>query len=250
LYAFSTHARKKILVFNKFRATWALPLTHLPAKRPPGVDVGGVQVRTTTRRFPAFTPQYLNKFFVKVFNCGVCRQFYSTLQEKMEIRNVVTSVNFECKFDLKHLLASFKGDIEASRAFNAVILRINGKSFCQAFPNGKCIVSGGKSVEESTSLAEAYQSIFLDLGYSATISRLAVVNIVATFDLGRPVNLHNLAKANNFYFEPELFPAVKVRVQPLHTTLHIFHTGKCTILGATSEDVVNSSVSFLTDLIT
>jgi TATA-box binding protein (TBP) (component of TFIID and TFIIIB) len=170
-------------------------------------------------------------------------------QSRMAIVNVVSSVVFDCSFDLTHILKNFKGDVDTPYSFNAVNIRQNGKSFCQIYPNGKCIVNGGKSVAESESLISFYQQSLHGLGYSAKILKSQVVNIVAVHDHGKSIRLYDVAKNNRLFFEPEIFPAIKVRLSDHAVTIHIFHTGKCTILGAKAEQDVEKSVLYLQQLL-
>jgi transcription initiation factor TFIID TATA-box-binding protein len=163
----------------------------------------------------------------------------------MEIVNIVQSVVFDCSFDLTDIVKKFNDKVDLPTNFNAVNIRLKGKSFCQIYPNGKCIINGIKSMQESNELVSAYQSSLRDMGYSANIIKSQVVNIIATYNHGKRISLFEIAYKHKLWFEPEQFPAVRIRMEDLKITVNIFHTGKCVILGAKSEEVLTESVSRL-----
>ena len=59
----------------------------------------------------------------------------------------------------------------------------------------------------------------------------------------------DIARRHKLEFEPELFPAVRYRIGELGVTVNIFHTGKCTILGAKSVEIVSKAVHKIRDLL-
>jgi transcription initiation factor TFIID TATA-box-binding protein len=160
----------------------------------------------------------------------------------MEIVNIVQSVVFDCTFDLTDIVKKFNGKIDLPSNFNAVNIRLKEKSFCQVFPNGKCIINGTKSVPESVEMITAYQRTLKDLGYSANILKCQVVNIIATYNYGQRISLFEIAEKHKLEFEPEFFPAARARMEDLRVTVNIFHTGKCVILGAKSEEILKECV--------
>ena len=88
-----------------------------------------------------------------------------------------------------------------------------------------------------------------DIGISAEYTNCSIQNIVATYDLKRKLDLATIASHHRLEFEPELFPAVRYRIEDLKVTVNIFHTGKCTILGAKTVEIVSQVVDRIRDLI-
>ena len=167
----------------------------------------------------------------------------------MDIVNIVMSLVFDCTFDLTDIVKEFEGELDLHTNFNALNIRLRKKSFCQIFPNGKCIINGIRSLEESSELISAYQRALRDMGYSANIVSSRVVNIIATYNHGKPLPLFELAKKNRLWLEPEIFPAARVRMEDLKITVNIFHSGKCMILGAKSEALLVECGTRLQDLL-
>ena len=160
----------------------------------------------------------------------------------MEIVNIVQSVVFDCVFDLTHIANKFEGKLDLPSHFNALSIRLREKSFCQIFPNGNCIINGARSFDDSNEMVLAYQRALQNLGYSANIVSRQVVNIIATYNHGKRIPLFKIAQKNRLWFEPEIFPAARVRMYDLKITVNIFHTGKCMILGAKSVSAISECV--------
>jgi transcription initiation factor TFIID TATA-box-binding protein len=171
------------------------------------------------------------------------------LQKKMEIVNIVQAVSFDCTFDLTDIVRKFDGKVDLPNNFNVVNIRLREKSFCQIFPNGKCIINGAKAFQEASELVSAYQCALQNMGYSVNILTCQVVNIIATYDHGKRVPLFKIAQKHKLLFEPEIFPAARVRMDDLKLTVNIFHTGKCVLLGAKAESVLTECVIRLQKLL-
>ena len=88
-----------------------------------------------------------------------------------------------------------------------------------------------------------------DLGISIEYTNYNIQNIVATYDLKRKLDLAIIASHHRLEFEPELFPAVRYRIEDLKVTVNIFRTGKCTIRGAKTVEIVCEAVDRTKDLI-
>ena len=88
-----------------------------------------------------------------------------------------------------------------------------------------------------------------DISISTENTNYDIQNIVATYDLKRKLDLATIASHHRLEFEPELFPAVRYRIEDLKVTVNIFHTGKCTILGAKTVEIVSEAVDRIKDLI-
>ena len=72
---------------------------------------------------------------------------------------------------------------------------------------------------------------------------------VAIYDHKCPLRLSDIARRYKLEFEPELFPAVRYRIGELGVTVDIFHTGKCTILGARSVEIMSKATYKIKDLL-
>jgi TATA-box binding protein (TBP) (component of TFIID and TFIIIB) len=167
-----------------------------------------------------------------------------------QIRNVITSVVFSVTLDLADVAKKASLPVVHKDDFNALHLKYMD-SFCQLHENGKAFINGGKSEFEASYLVGFYHRILQEIIPHIAVKEQRVVNIVATYDHGKPVNLPSIVKRQHelncsqrhwMVFEPELFPAVKYRAEDLKVTINIFHTGKCVLLGCRSEELLDIAV--------
>ena len=128
------------------------------------------------------------------------------------------------------------------------------KSHCKVFYNGKIVVNGGTSEEESLKLAQTYCRVLQNHGYeTAELKNFQIVNIVASANFDHRLRLSDAYiklkehltpdAAIKFIewvqYEPELFCAVSVRMRL--ATCVIFPSGKFNILGAKTKDEVDQT---------
>ena len=125
-------------------------------------------------------------------------------------------------------------------AFGSIKI-IHKNTLFQIFQSGRVISVGGTTEGQAKRNFLRYIKLITDLGISAAYEDYQIQNIVATYDHKEPLNLPDIAKRYKLEFEPELFPAVRYRIVELRVTVNIFHTGKCTILGAKSVEIVSKA---------
>ena len=119
----------------------------------------------------------------------------------------------------------------------------------QLFPSGRVISVGGTTEGQAKRIFMRHLRTVSDLGICTAYKNYKVQNIVATYDLRRKLHLATIASHHRLEFVPELFPAVRYRFQDLNVTVNIFHTGKCTILGAKTAEIVSQVVDRIRNLI-
>lgn len=101
-----------------------------------------------------------------------------------------------------------------------------GKPTVIVFENGSCRVMGCKEPIRTLD----------DLPVKIVLHRMQSVTLV--IDLGRKVNLYNLAKSANVLFEPELFPSCRLcAFKPL--CVNVFSSGKIVLTGLKTLDYTN-----------
>ncbi len=87
----------------------------------------------------------------------------------------------------------------------------------------------------------------------APAKNITIQNIVATVDLGVPINREQAAsrlpaKAHVSYI-PETFPAVVLKIQKPKVTFLAFKTGKMVVMGAKSKEMITEAVNFVAALL-
>lgn len=166
----------------------------------------------------------------------------------MEICNVVSSFKIPVSVDIKHICKELRPIASRKSSFPAVNLKLYTADLCQIFSNGKMIIIGGRSVAQNYALFEDYVQLLHYLGYDFPAQQPQVQNIIAKCSHSTRINLLKFAAVRDvkdiISYEPEVFPAIRYRLDGLKITINIFHTGKCMVLGAKSTaDLIKAQAS-------
>ncbi|XP_065046332.1 TATA-box-binding protein-like isoform X2 [Musa acuminata AAA Group] len=124
------------------------------------------------------------------------------------IQNVVSTVNMDCKLDLKTIALLARNSEYNPKRFAAIIMRIREpKTTALMFASGQMVCTGAKSEQQSKLAARKFARIVQKLGFPA-----------------------------KFKYEPEIFPGLIYRMRQSRMVLLIFASGKIILTGAKSED--------------
>ncbi|KAJ0801221.1 putative TATA-box binding protein [Helianthus annuus] len=137
-------------------------------------------------------------------------------------RNIVSTVNLDCKLDLKAIALQARNAEYNPKRFAAVIMRIREpKTTALIFASGKM-----------------YARIIQKLGFPAKFKDFKIQNIVGSCDVKFPIRLEGLAYSHGAFssYEPELFPGLIYRMKQPKIVLLIFVSGKIVLTGAKVRD--------------
>ncbi|KAL6203854.1 hypothetical protein ACLB2K_027553 [Fragaria x ananassa] len=176
------------------------------------------------------------------------------------LQNIVSTVNLDCKLDLKTIALRARNAEYNPKAcvltialeiyrFAAVIMRIREpKTTALIFASGKMVCTGAKSESQSKLAARKYARIIQKLGFDAKFKDFKIQNIVGSCDVKFPIRLEGLAYSHNAFssvsiplcldvvavgwYEPELFPGLIYRMKQPKIVLLIFVSGKIVLTGA------------------
>ncbi|KAJ3345720.1 TATA box-binding protein-like protein 2 [Entophlyctis luteolus] len=151
------------------------------------------------------------------------------------LQNVVSTVNLECKLDLKTIALRARNAEYNPKRFAAVIMRIRDpKTTALIFASGKMVITGAKSEDFSKLAARKYARIIQKLGFPAKFTEFKVQNIVGSCDVKFPIRLEGLAYSHAEFssYEPELFPGLIYRMEKPKIVLLVFVSGKVVLTGA------------------
>ncbi|XP_004288530.1 PREDICTED: TATA-box-binding protein 1-like [Fragaria vesca subsp. vesca] len=184
------------------------------------------------------------------------------------LQNIVSTVNLDCKLDLKQIALQARNAEYNPKRFAAVIMRIREpKTTALIFASGKMpallqtmasncdlynnpystamssnawtlVCTGAKSEQQSKLAARKYARIIQKLGFPAKFKDFKIQNIVASCDVKFPIRLEGLAYSHGAFssYEPELFPGLIYRMKQPKIVLLIFVSGKIVITGAKVRD--------------
>lgn len=155
------------------------------------------------------------------------------------LQNIVSTVNLDCKLNLKEIGQKARNAEYKPSRFAAVIMRIREpKTTALVFSSGKMVCTGAKSEEASKLAARKYARIIQKLGFPAKFTDFKIQNIVASVDFRFPIKLECLSLAHALFstYEPELFPGLIYKMTNPHVVLLIFVSGKIVITGAKARE--------------
>ncbi|KAJ0235304.1 hypothetical protein HA466_0268920 [Hirschfeldia incana] len=157
------------------------------------------------------------------------------------LQNIVSTVNLDCKLDLKAIALQARNAEYNPKRFAAVIMRIREpKTTALIFASGRMVCTGAKTEDSSKLAARKYARIIQKLGFQAKFKDFKIQNIVASCDVKFPIRLEGLAYYHRAFacYEPELFPGLVYRIRAEKDTkgakivMLIFVSGKIVITGA------------------
>ncbi|CAH2053817.1 unnamed protein product [Thlaspi arvense] len=151
------------------------------------------------------------------------------------LQNVVSTVNLDCKLDLKAIALQARNAEYNPKRFAAVIMRIREpKTTALIFGPGRMVCTGAKSEESSKTAARKYARVVQKLGFPAKFKDLKIQNIVGSCDVKFPIRLEGLAYAHYAFssYDPEMFPGLIYKMKSPMIVLLIFVSGKIVITGA------------------
>ena len=134
--------------------------------------------------------------------------------------------------------------------FPGLVYRLDKpKTATLIFNTGKMVCTGGKSAKESKRAVRKIIKQLSEVGIEITGKPIITVqNIVASGNLGFPINLEKAAMTlENSMYEPEQFPGLIHRMKEPKTVLLLFGSGKIVITGAKFEDQVPLAASKISE---
>lgn len=152
-----------------------------------------------------------------------------------QLQNIVSTVNLNCKLDLKKIALHARNAEYNPKRFAAVIMRIREpRTTALIFSSGKMVCTGAKSEEDSRLAARKYARIIQKLGFTAKFLDFKIQNMVGSCDVKFPIRLEGLVLTHGNFssYEPELFPGLIYRMVRPRIVLLIFVSGKVVLTGA------------------
>lgn len=152
-----------------------------------------------------------------------------------QLQNIVSTVNLNCKLDLKHIAQHARNAEYNPKRFAAVIMRIREpRTTALIFSSGKMVCTGAKSEDDSRLAARKYARIIQKLGFTAMFLDFKIQNMVGSCDVKFPIRLEGLVLTHSKFssYEPELFPGLIYRMVKPRIVLLIFVSGKVVLTGA------------------
>ena len=167
------------------------------------------------------------------------------------IQNLVSTADLNCKLRLREIALQEQNTEYKPKRFSGLTMRIKEpKATSLIFSNGKIIVLGTKTEEDSKKACKIIGRIIGILNHPVKLTNIKIQNMVGSCDVKFQINLIRLnnninrfVKSSRVAFEPEIFPGLIYRLipdkspndenneKPPNIVFLIFASGKIVISG-------------------
>ena len=167
------------------------------------------------------------------------------------IQNLVCTAQLNCQLRLREIALQEQNTQYEPKRFSGLIMRIKEpKATSLIFSNGKIIVLGTKTEEDSRNACRKIGRIIQRINYPVKLTNIKIQNMVGSCDVKFQINLIRLnnninrfVKSSRVAFEPEIFPGLiywlipdkslnnENNEKPPNIVFLIFASGKIVISG-------------------
>ena len=167
------------------------------------------------------------------------------------IQNIVCTAELNCQLKLREIALQEQNTQYEPKRFSGLIMRIKEpKATSLIFSNGKIIVLGTKTEEDSRNACRKIGRIIQRINYPVKLTNIKIQNMVGSCDAKFQINLIRLnnninrfVKSSRVAFEPEIFPGLiywlipdkslnnENNEKPPNIVFLIFASGKIVISG-------------------
>jgi len=171
---------------------------------------------------------------------------------KNNIQNIVASANLGRELDLNYLAVNLNSAEYEPQNFPGLIIRLKeSKTTALIFHSGKIVCTGAKTLEQvKRSVDDVVKSLKdANVQINGTPTH-EVQNIVASSDLGQPVELTSVVISlglEKVEYEPEVFPGLVYRMSDPKVVFLLFGSGRLVCTGARKPADVDVAVKKLTE---
>ena len=168
-------------------------------------------------------------------------------KKSIRIENVVasTAIGHEIN-DLTRMTLDMGGEYDPERFPGSVYRTKDPKTVSLIFRSGRIVCTGSKTIED---VGKGLDKVFKKMN-SVGISvmpnpEIIVQNIVASVDLGSPLNLNAIAIGlglENIEYEPEQFPGLVYRLASPKVVVLLFGSGKLVVTGGKKPEDAEAAV--------
>ncbi len=165
-------------------------------------------------------------------NINMSDNAYSSLK----IENIVASGVIADEIDLAEISSKIEGCELNTKRFPGAVYRIDEPRMASLiFSSGKVVLTGIRNEE---SLGEGLNKVLSSLKEAGVnilpVPKVAVTNIVCSYDIGRFINLNRVVaklSLEAIEYEPEQFPGLVYRIKDPKIVALLFSSGKIILTG-------------------
>lgn len=156
------------------------------------------------------------------------------------------------ELDLSTLAVNLSGAEYDPQVFPGLVFRLKDpKTATLLFRSGKMVCTGAKTLEQ---VKRAIETVVMNVRKTgvkiAGSPTFEVQNIVASADLGQPINLTAVVITlglENVEYEPEVFPGLVYRLSDPKVVILLFGSGKLVCTGARKPDNIKAAIEKISE---
>jgi len=168
----------------------------------------------------------------------------------LKIENIVASGVIADSIDLNEVSRKIKNCELNTKRFPGAVFRLEKPKIASLiFSSGKVVLTG---IRDQKTLEEGLRLIIESLKGAGVNTfdkpRVAVTNIVCSYDMGKYINLNKLVitlNLENIEYEPEQFPGLVYRLKDPKIVALLFSSGKIILTGGRDLEDVKKGLDFL-----
>ncbi len=170
--------------------------------------------------------------------------------ESLKIENIVASGTIAEAIDLVRFSENTENCELNKKRFPGAVYRIpDPKIACLIFSSGKIVLTGLRTHEALARGIAVVQEAIKKAGMQPQKEpRVAVTNMVCSYNLGRFININRLSvtlNLENIEYEPEQFPGLVYRIKDPKIVVLIFSSGKIILTGGRNLDEIKRGLGIL-----
>ena len=170
--------------------------------------------------------------------------------ESLKIENIVASGVIADFIDLAEVAKKVDHCELNTKRFPGAVFRIEDpKSASLIFSSGKVVLTGIRDKESlDTGLAIIVRSLKEAGVKTYDMPRVAITNIVCSYDMGKYINLNRVVitlNLENIEYEPEQFPGLVYRIHDPKIVALLFSSGKIILTGGKNMEDIKRGLDLL-----
>lgn len=170
--------------------------------------------------------------------------------ESLKIENIVASGVIADSIDLVEVSKKIASCELNTKRFPGAVYRIEKPKIASLiFSSGKVVLTG---IRNKQALHDGLEIIIASLKEAGVntleVPRVAITNIVCSYDIGKYINLNKVVitlNLENIEYEPEQFPGLVYRIKDPKIVALLFSSGKIILTGGKNLEDIKRGLDFL-----
>ena len=170
------------------------------------------------------------------------------------VENIIAYSKIADALDIEKISEKAPGFMYDPNEFTGLTIKLNAPNVAiLLFPDGKAICTGAKNLDDIDFSIKEVVNKLRRIGIKIkSKTDIEIQNIIASFDLGKELNLSSISKAlniENTSIEQDKFPGLVYKMDELGATLLIFSSGKIVCIGVKKLEDASKAIEILKEKI-